>query len=150
MAFKIRRRSSGVQDIPMGPMIDMVFLLLVFFMVSAKPIKPEADVGLELPGKVEQSESLDLPDEQRIEILANGQIVLNGSNLDGPGSTTLPQLTALMRKYKEASERNKTEPLITVLANDDTRHQRIIDVMNVMAALEITGVTIATEEEDDF
>ena len=150
MAFKIRRRSSGVQDIPMGPMIDMVFLLLVFFMVSAKPIKPEADVGLELPGKVEQSESLDLPDEQRIEILANGQIVLNGSNLDGPSSTTLPQLTALMRKYKEASERNKTEPLITVLANDDTRHQRIIDVMNVMAALEITGVTIATEEEDDF
>jgi biopolymer transport protein ExbD len=134
----------------MGPMIDMVFLLLVFFMVSAKPIKPEADVGLELPGKVEQSESLDLPDEQRIEILANGQIVLNGSNLDGPGSTTLPQLTALMRRYKEASERNKTDPLITILADDETRHQRIIDVMNVMAALQITGVTIVTEEEDGF
>jgi biopolymer transport protein ExbD len=150
MPFKIRRRSSGVQDIPMGPMIDMVFLLLVFFMVSAKPIKPEADVGLELPGKVEQSESLDLPDEQRIEILANGQIVLNGSNLDGPGSTTLPQLTALMRRYKEASERNKTDPLITILADDETRHQRIIDVMNVMAALQITGVTIVTEEEDGF
>jgi len=150
MPMKLRRRSYGVQDIPMGPMIDMVFLLLVFFMVSAKPIKPEADVGLELPGKVEQSESLDIPDEQRIEILSDGQIVLNGTNLDGPGSSTLPQLTALMRRYKESCLRNKTEPLVTIQASDDTRHQRIIDVMNVMAALEITGVTIATEQEDDF
>ncbi len=134
----------------MGPMIDMVFLLLVFFMVTAKPIKPEADVGIELPGKVEQSESLDLPDEQRIEIQRNGQIVLNGTNLDGPGSTDLPQLRALMRRFKEACDRNKTEAMVTVLADDEARHQRIVDVMNVMAALEITNVTIVTEEEDGF
>lgn len=134
----------------MGPMIDMVFLLLVFFMVTAKPIKPEADVGLELPGKVEQSESLDLPDEQRIEIQRNGQIVLNGTNLDGPGSSTLPQLTALMRRFKEASDRNKTEAMVTILADDEARHQRIVDVMNVMASLQITNVTIVTEEEDGF
>ncbi len=150
MALKTRKRYYGTQEIPMGPMIDMVFLLLVFFMVTAKPIKPEADVGIELPGKVEQSESLDLPDEQRIEIQRNGQIVLNGTNLDGPGSTDLPQLRALMRRFKEACDRNKTEAMVTVLADDEARHQRIVDVMNVMAALEITNVTIVTEEEDGF
>ena len=36
----------------MGPMIDMVFLLLVFFMVTAKPIKQESHMSLGLPGTV--------------------------------------------------------------------------------------------------
>ena len=41
----------------MGPMIDMVFLLLVFFMVSAKPITPESDIPIGLPGQVAQEEA---------------------------------------------------------------------------------------------
>ena len=67
-----RKRDQPAVDMQMGPMIDMVFLLLVFFMVSAKPIKPEADVNLGLPGMAEQDEPVDLPDEQRILIRANG------------------------------------------------------------------------------
>ena len=50
----------------MGPMIDMVFLLLVFFMVSAKPITPESDIPMGLPGQVSQEEAVDIPDEARI------------------------------------------------------------------------------------
>ena len=41
--MKIRRREEDNAEISMSPMIDMVFLLLVFFIVAAKPIKPEAD-----------------------------------------------------------------------------------------------------------
>ena len=45
--MKRRKREQPSVEMQMGPMIDMVFLLLVFFMVTAKPIKPEADINLE-------------------------------------------------------------------------------------------------------
>ena len=66
----------------MGPMIDMVFLLLVFFMVSAKPIKPESDIPMGLPGEVSQEEAVDIPDEARVIIEPGGQVVLNEQRLD--------------------------------------------------------------------
>ena len=78
----------------MTPMIDMVFLLLVFFMVSAKPVQPERDIPMGLPGQVAQAEVVDIPDEARVIIEPSGQVVLNERNLDTPGSSALPELRA--------------------------------------------------------
>ena len=60
--MQVRRRDQQLVEMQMGPMIDMVFLLLVFFMVTAKPIKQESDISLGLPGTVSAEESVDLPD----------------------------------------------------------------------------------------
>jgi len=75
--MQLRRKDVQTVEMQMGPMIDMVFLLLVFFMVTAKPIKPESDIDIGLPGTVAQEESVDIPDEQRIAILGDGQVILN-------------------------------------------------------------------------
>jgi len=133
----------------MGPMIDMVFLLLVFFMVTAKPIEPESDVGIQLPGTVQQEEIIELPDEQRIEIRPDGQVVLNDMPLDSPQSSDLPQLTATLKRFKEATEANNADPLVTVDADDAVQHQRIVDVMNACAIAGISGVTLATDEQEE-
>ena len=127
----------------MGPMIDMVFLLLVFFMVTAKPIKQESDLGLGLPGAVSQEESVDIPDEQRIVITENGQIILNDLNLDSPGSRDLPELLATLKRFKEAADRNKGKALVTLAPDDATPHQRVVDVQSVCALAELTNVTFA-------
>ena len=133
----------------MGPMIDMVFLLLVFFMVTAKPITPESDVGLQLPGTVAQEEVLDLPDEQRIEIRADGQVLLNDMPLDDPANRELPQLIATLTRFKEATDANNAEALITIAADDQALHQRIVDVMNACAVAGIKGITFATEDDGE-
>ncbi|MGF1678687.1 MAG: ExbD/TolR family protein [Candidatus Methylacidiphilales bacterium] len=150
--MKITRRDQQTVEMQMGPMIDMVFLLLVFFMVTAKPIKPESDVGLQLPGTVEQDEVLDLPDEQRIEIRADGQVVLNDMPLDSPGAKDLPQLVRTLTRFREATVANQTEPMVTLDADDAVPHQRIVDVMNACALAEIKGVTFATggDAEEEF
>ena len=147
--MKIARRDQQTVEMQMGPMIDMVFLLLVFFMVTAKPIEPESDVGIQLPGTVQQEEIVELPDEQRIEIRPDGQVVLNDMPLDEPTSPELPQLTATLKRFKEATEANNADPLVTVAADDATRHQRIVDVMNACAVAGISGVTLATEGEEE-
>lgn len=133
----------------MGPMIDMVFLLLVFFMVTAKPIKQESDISLGLPGTVAAEESVDLPDEQRIRIEDDGSIVLNDSVLASAADTNLKELVAILQRFKESSEANKSEALVTLDAADGTNHQRIVDVLNACARADITGVTFSDSADEE-
>jgi biopolymer transport protein ExbD len=143
MAIKLPRRPLDDVEISMSPMIDMVFLLLIFFLVSSKPLKPEADLGMKLPGTVAQEEAIDIPDEQRIKILATGQILLNDMPIDTPESKDLPQLLTTLTRFKLACIANKSEALVTLDPEDDVLHQRIADVMNVCAKANLDGVTFA-------
>lgn len=143
------RREPESTEISMGPMIDMVFLLLVFFLVTSKPIKPEADVGLSLPGTAPQESVLELPDEQRIVIQSDGQVVLNELPMDSPQSRELPTLLVTLKRFQEACAANQSEAVITIEAADDVLHQRIVDVMNICALAGITGITFATDEGED-
>jgi biopolymer transport protein ExbD len=148
--MELRRRDTQTVEMQMGPMIDMVFLLLVFFMVTAKPIKQESDIDIGLPGTVAQEESVDIPDEQKIIIQADGQVVLNDLPMDSPERRELPALVATLIRFRESAEANKSEALVTIDADDEASHQRIIDVLNACAQAGITGVTFsdaAGEEE---
>ena len=146
--MKIRRRDQQLVEMQMGPMIDMVFLLLVFFMVTAKPIKQESDISLGLPGTVSAEEAVELPDEQRIRIEDDGSIVLNDSVLGAPADGELAELVATLKRFKESSDANKSEALVTLDAADGTNHQRIVDVLNACARADITGVTFSDSSEE--
>ncbi len=147
--MRLRRKDTQTVEMQMGPMIDMVFLLLVFFMVSAKPIKQESDVNIGLPGTVAQEEVLDIPDEQRIQIQADGTIVLNDQPVEPPQSQDLPALTATLKRFKESSDANKSEALVTIDADDQANHQRIVAVLNACAVANITGVTFADSASEE-
>jgi len=148
--MQIRRRDQQLVEMQMGPMIDMVFLLLVFFMVTAKPVKQESDISLGLPGTVAAEEAIELPDEQRIRIEEDGSVVLNDSVLGVPADSTLAELVATLKRFKESADANKADALVTLDAADGTNHQRIVDVLNACAKADIGGVTFsdsAAEEE---
>jgi biopolymer transport protein ExbD len=148
--MQVRRRDVQIVEMQMGPMIDMVFLLLVFFMVTAKPVKQESDVSLGLPGTVAAEEAIELPDEQRIRVEDDGSIVLNDSVLAAPADTELAGLVATLTRFKESADANKADALVTLDAADGTNQQRIVDVLNACAKADITGVTFsdsASEEE---
>jgi len=147
--MKLERRDQQLVEMQMGPMIDMVFLLLVFFMVTAKPIKQESDVALSLPGTVSQEETVEIPDEQTITIEANGQIILNEQPMDSATDPELPVLHKTLVRFKETADANKSKPLITIDANDAAKHQRIVDVLNVCAKAKITGVTFTDSSSSE-
>lgn len=148
--MQLRRKDTQTVEMQMGPMIDMVFLLLVFFMVTAKPIQQESDIDIGLPGTVAQEESVDIPDEQRIVIAADGQVILNELPMDTATSRELPTLLGTLIRFKQAADANKSEALVTIDAHDDAAHQRIVDVLNVCAKAEITGVTFAENSEEEL
>ena len=144
-----RRVEQPQIELQIAPMIDVCFLLLFFYIVTSKPIKPEGDLSMTLPGTVSQEEVLDIPDEQRIEIKANGQIVLNDQPIDGPTDREMPSLLLTLKRYRESCEANNSQALVTLAPEDDALHQRIADVMNVCAKAEIHGVTFAQDADDD-
>ena len=144
----MRRAEQPQVEMQIAPLIDVCFLLLFFYILTSKPVQPEADLGISLPGTVAQSESLDFPDEQRIQILETGGIVLNEESIDSPESHELPRLRAVLTRYKEGSDANKALPLVTLEAADQAKHQRIVDVLNVCAQVGITQVTFAGIQSD--
>ena len=135
-------------ELQIAPMIDVCFLLLFFYILTSKPVQPEADINMTLPGTVSQEESLEIPDEQRISILEDGQIVLNDLPVDEPQNRELPALLKTLMRFKETVDANKSEGLITVDAADRSEHQRIVDVLNACARAGIRGVTFAASEEE--
>jgi biopolymer transport protein ExbD len=128
-------------DLPIAPLIDCVFLLLIYFMLTSSLEEPEADMGITLPGVLAQSKTLAMPDEQIIEVEADGRVILNGRDLGERGAKSLGELTATLIRFRQASEAAKTKALVTILGADDTLHERVIDVMNACAGAGIKNVT---------
>ena len=138
------KKHDETVGMPMGPMIDMVFLLLVFFMVTSKPIRQESDLGFGLPGAVAQEDPVDIPDEQRIIIREDLQVVLNDLELDGPGSAELPELFSTLERFSKASELSGSRAMLTIAPAKNVPHQRVVDVLNVCGRAQLTNVTFSS------
>jgi biopolymer transport protein ExbD len=118
-------------------------------MVSAKPVQPERDIPMGLPGQVAQEEVVDIPDEARVIIEPSGQVVLNDQNLDTPGSSDLPELRAVLTRFRLSAENARSEALVTLAPHDAVPHQRLVDVLNACAEAGIKGVSLAGGGDDE-
>jgi biopolymer transport protein ExbD len=140
---------GDADEMQMAPLIDVVFLLLIFFMVTSSLQKFETDLGIRLPGRVQQSEQLQMPDEQLVEILADGRVLLNNQFFDDPSSREMPLLADTLRRFRQASELANVRALLTVQAADASRHERLMDVLNAAAGAGITYVSVGLGDGED-
>src|ERR1700689_5004627 len=88
--------AGGVGDGEFGfqiaPMLDILFVLLLFFMVSAGAQKHEASLTTQLPGGTPGG---DVPFQVGID--EDGQVNVAGAPLDSPTDPALPQLVARLK-----------------------------------------------------
>jgi len=131
-------------ELQIAPLIDVVFLLLIYFMVSARLKRPEADLTLALPGAVSASQQMEMPDDQIIEVKADGSIVLNNKIYSASDKSDLAGLEYTLLRYRQASALSKTKAIITIAADDNAVHERVIDVLNACAGAGIKNVTFGT------
>ncbi|MCK5528939.1 MAG: biopolymer transporter ExbD [Kiritimatiellae bacterium] len=136
--------TADAPELDVSALIDMVFLLLVFFMVTASLVKSEGDLSIKLPGIVQQAVTVDMPDEQIIEVHATGRVNLNGLAFGTMDSNALPDLVAILMRYKMASDASHNKAMVTIWAEDEAKHQRVIDVMNACAFAGIENVTFTS------
>lgn len=139
---KVNSILESEDKVDITPMIDVVFLLLVYFMVL--PLQQESDIGIKLPSEQPPSDDIELPAEQIVEIFPNGLIVLNGSPMDGKDDRVMERLTTTLERLRQSSERIGQDIVLKIEADPDSQHQRAIDVLNAAAKAKITKVSFAS------
>lgn len=137
--MKFKRQRGQEVSVDLTPLIDVVFLLLIFFMVSTTFIR-ESHLQVELP---EASAEAPSPEEVRqidIVINAEGQYFLNDRPLVNNRRETLE------RGVRELAGGDTSLPFI-ITADARTPHEFVVRAMDVAGRLGFSRLSITTEQE---
>ncbi|MGE4488810.1 MAG: ExbD/TolR family protein [Kiritimatiellales bacterium] len=129
-------------ELQIAPLIDVVFLLLIYFMVTASLVKKEADISFMLPARVDQSESIDLPIEVLIEIAPQGDVVVEGMIFKSD-DRDLDTLATHLAELREAADSSGSELIVNIMPDDAVLHKRIVAVMNACAAARVKNTSFS-------
>lgn len=142
-----RKESAEVNlGFQIAPMIDVVFVIMLFFMVMAGAVQVENVHNTKLPGTVETSTATSTPDEIAIRIEDDGQVYLNDDPLDPADSTTpqgkfLPELANNLKQLHDSGVASKSDVLVTIYANEQAKYERVVDVLDALTRAQISNVT---------
>lgn len=125
--------NDGEFGFQIAPMLDILFVLLLFFMVCAGVQKREAFISTSLPGNARGPGPLV---QVNLEIARDGQVIFNGAAIDAPGSRQLPETVA---RLKAAITDAPDRPVIIRPALD-ARQQRVVDVLNACKAAQVQNI----------
>ena len=138
MNFRTGRREE--LDLNITPLIDIVFLLLIFFMVSTT-FQKESELKIQLP-TADQEARTEPADPLEIVISADGQYAIGGRTLSDN------RLATLIEALGTAAGNNRDRPLI-VRADKRTPHQAVVRAMDAAAQLGLDRLSIATARDTD-
>jgi len=127
------------------PMIDVVFLLLIFFMVTTSLIKEEADLGIQLPTNAPGEPSEQLPSKHIVDVLPDGSVQLNGSMIASGSAENivLNGLITTLKRLKASSDRMGVKTIVVIQADPVSPHYKAVQVLDACAAADIQFVSFA-------
>ena len=147
------KQEHKLEDIgfQIAPMIDVVFVIMLFFMVKVGARQTETEIKSKLPGSAETSTSVSGMEslEETIVIDENGVISHNDEILEpgGKANGDLEQLKDRMKRLAEQGKADKSEVVVTVSTQPDTKYSRVADVLNALQYAGIRNMTFSVNEE---
>jgi len=129
-----RRQSGAIAEVNMTPLIDMVFILLIFFIVTTSFVK-ETGVDVSRPSaktavKKEQANIL-------IAIKPNGEVWIDKRQID----------RRAVRANVERMHAENPEGSVIILADKESQTGLLIEVMDQARLAGVANVSIAAEQE---
>jgi biopolymer transport protein ExbD len=115
-----------------SPLIDIVFLLILYFMVTASLVKKEADIAFALPGP-DTLPPVDIPVEVLVEIVADGTVQVEGIRYSRQ-DLELDGLKEHLSRLREVARTQSSDFFVSIMPHEETLHQRVIDVMDACTA----------------
>ncbi len=121
-------------SINMTPMVDVVFQLILFFLLGTKFTEMERKIGLEIPRVTTTSNLAAAPQRQIVGVYRNGALTLDG------GPVTLEELTAKLESAR--SERNDSGVLVR--GDAEGQFQRVAQVLTAckQAGVRELGISV--------
>lgn len=135
--MRLQSRIKEDPNVDLTSLIDVVFLLLLFFMVSTT-FDHQAVLKVDLPEASEVEAPTDLPERLELVIDASGLMFLNDQQLVDSEQRTIKAA------IKQAAGDNRELPLI-LRADRETPHHFVVTAMDVAAQLGFSNLSIATD-----
>lgn len=128
-------------NVSLTSLIDVVLLLLIFFMVSTTFVK-ESEISVQLPEA--DDAALATPASNKIDIMITeqGMFLINGRQLINGRPETI-------RKGLEEVSGGDTSLPLTISADADARHQDVVTAMDVAGRLGFVRISIAAVHDTD-
>ncbi len=133
--MQFKRQAKENVDVNMTPLIDVVFLLLIFFMVSTT-FTDKTEIKLDLP-KASGSAQMKQPEAVKLVISSQGDYSVNGAKLINNNMATIKSAIS------KATNGDKSTPFI-ITADANTSHQSVVKVMDAAGQLGFTNLSITT------
>ncbi len=134
MKLSLRQRTQP--EVNLTSLIDVVLLLLVFFMVSTSFVK-QSQITIRLPEAESMAIVEEVPLQINILITESGTYLVNGRELINNRAETI------RNALQKTSENNFTLPL-TISADANAKHQDVVTAMDVAGRLGFKQISIAT------
>ncbi|MGC1276468.1 MAG: biopolymer transporter ExbD [Planctomycetaceae bacterium] len=115
------------------PVIDIMFLLLIFFMVGTQFVDDERYFDIKLPTVSDAMAVTSLPDPATVNVTAAGDVILDGQAI------ALPELESRLVAMRE----NYPGQAVVLRGDGSTSYQQVMDVLAVVKKSGITGVSLA-------
>lgn len=143
MAANTRSELDTDLGFQIAPMIDVIFVIMLFFMTQAGQKQVETELKMKLPTTEPSDDMSDTPMEEQISIDEEGNIAHNEEPVD-------PR--ELMQTFKTLKEQSKAEGgtpiIVTISSAPDTKWEKVATVMDAMYFAGIENVSFTVE--DDF
>ncbi|MDH4453396.1 MAG: biopolymer transporter ExbD [Verrucomicrobiota bacterium] len=143
MTKKKRYEPEQVEDpaLDISSLIDVSFLLLIYFLVTSTLEPRESDLSMEMPMDSGKASSIQI-DPLNIRLTAAGQISIADQIMADDA-----QMEAELDRYKQLTDATNKKPLVIVTSDDAAKQQRFIDLMNGLAKVGITTITLSGFEK---
>lgn len=136
--MKFRTRTREPLSLNITPLIDVVFLLLIFFMVTTT-FNKNTQLEVHLPG-IQTWQSPALERVVDITVNAQGQISLNGKTLENPNARTLREA---LRQHPQFDPSQK----VILRADGQAPYQMVVRVMDVAGQLGYHNIQLLGEHD---
>lgn len=137
MKVALPRTTAADEELNMAPMIDMVFLLLIFFMVASH-LKQLESVEIEVPIAENAVVPKELSDRRVVSIKADGTIYLGGA----------PQPLEKVKPIVEKARQQIPDLKIYLRADKRVEHKKVREVMKACADAGASEILFATYESE--
>ncbi len=134
------RKKKQEVAINLTPLIDVVFLLLIFFMVSTTFTR-ETQIKLQLP-KADVEKMQSEPELIEISIDNQGRFFVNGKGLVNT------QISTLKSAIKPLLQDNSDKPVV-ISADKNATYQSVVTAMDAASQLGVTNLKMATQKSKD-
>ncbi len=134
--MKLSLRPRTQPEVNLTSLIDVVLLLLIFFMVSTSFIK-QSQIAIRLPEADSTSIVQEPPERIDIMITENGTYLINSRELINNRADTI------RNALQKVAAGNNTLPL-TISADANAKHQHVVTAMDVAGRLGFKQISIAT------